>query len=157
MIFISDFVSYIYNVKKIKIKDMGRKKIDKDTIEYISNNLFHKDTTTGFQFTSGNTPLGLQENRPLTMSCSVNYERSVVIDYSVGELESKIESEFGLGYNGKKFTLEKIKDLQEQFRSLGYEVEEGEFVGHWYWFRIKCKPEEIPFHVQRLKENLVME
>ncbi len=133
---------------------MGRKKIDKTSIEYLANHLFHKDTTTGFQFTAGNTPLGIKENRPLTMSCSINKSRdSVVIDCSEYELKKKIAIEI-FKEEEKEISMEQLRDLQNQFKELGYEVEECEFVGQWYWFRVKCKPAEIPYHVERLKTNL---
>lgn len=134
---------------------MGRKKVDKTSVEYLSKNLFHKKDIVGFQFTAGETPLGIKENRQLTMSCSLNKSRSsVVIDCSEWDLKRKIETEvFGM----EEFPVDKksIKDLQKQFRDLGYEVEEASYAGYWYWFRVKCTAEEIPMHVNILKEKIV--
>ncbi len=134
---------------------MGRKKIDKTSIEYLANHLFHKDSITGFQFTAGNTPLGIKENRILTMYCSLNKSRDNghVIDCSESELKEKIAIEI-FKEEEKEISMEQLRDFQKQFKELGYEVEECEFVGQWYWFRVHCKPEEIPFHVERLKSNL---
>jgi hypothetical protein len=135
---------------------MGRKKIDKTSIEYLTNNLFHKDDIIGFQFTAGNTPLGIKENRPLDLSCHLNKDKSsVVIDCSEGDLEKAITCEiFKNVQNEYEVSLDKIRDLQIQFKNLGYEVEEDDFAGYWYWFRVNCKSDEIPKHVNNLKNNL---
>jgi hypothetical protein len=134
---------------------MGRKKVDKDSLEWMVSNLFHKEDIIGFQFTAGNTPLGIKENRPLEMYCSINKSRStVVIDGVEYALADKIsEHIFGKGHT---IDMDKLRDYQKQFRDLGYEVEEGEYAGNWYWFRVKCKHDEILDHVKRLKESLVI-
>jgi hypothetical protein len=57
--------------------------------------------------------------------------------------------------NGYPVPVDKIGELQKQFTALEYEVEEGrQMGGNWYWFRVKCKAEDIPLHVARLKESL---
>ncbi len=133
---------------------MGRKKNDNKTVEYLAKNLFHKDLITGFQFTAGNTPLGITEKEPLTMYCSLNKSRdSVVIDCSESELKEKIAIEI-FNEEEHEISMKQLRSLQKQFKKLGYEVEEGNFLGIWYWFRIHCKAEEIPYHVERLKSNL---
>ena len=134
---------------------MGRKKIDKESLEYLTPKLFHKDIITGFQFTAGNSPLGIKENRPLQMYCSINKSQSnSVIDGLEGGVGEKI-SEYIFGKN-HTVSLDKIRDYQKQFRDLGYEVEEADFVGQWYWFRVKCKWDEIINHVNILKEKIVI-
>ena len=133
---------------------MGRKKIDKNTIEYISQHLRYKDDVFGFQFTLGNTPLGIKENRPLTISCSINKNRSyVVIDCSEFDLCDKIEEEI-FGMKDKEISVEQLGMLQQQFKDLGYEVDGAKFAGIWHWLIIKCTYLEIPQHVQKLKENI---
>lgn len=49
---------------------------------------------------------------------------------------------------------EAIKNLQDIFRRLGYEVEEANYAGEWKWFRVHCKPEEVKSNVERLTEAL---
>lgn len=135
---------------------MGRKKVDKDSIEYLVTRLFYGDNIIGFQFTAGNTPLGIIEKRPLQMSCSINRSsRSLaVIDSVEYALAKKIEEAiFG---KDSEISMKTLKSYKEQFKDLGYEVEEGTFVGEWYWFRVHCKCEEIMFHVNRIKHNLVL-
>lgn len=132
------------------------KKKNKNSINSLANELFYKDEFKGFQFTAGNTPFGVEENRPLEMSCSLNFrDKSVVIDFSETDLKDLIEKEV-FGNNHYIVSLEKLRDLQEQFRKLDYEVEEAEMMGIWYWFRVHCKPEEIEYHVNRLKDNLIL-
>lgn len=136
-------------------KEMGRKKIDRESLEYITSKLLWKDDIIGFQFTAGNTPLGIIKNEPLYMRCTVNKsQRSVIGDSYESELERKIEKTiFGEGHT---ITMEKLRNYQEQFRKLNYEVEEAEFAGIWYWFRIHCKSDEIVKHVNNLKENFII-
>ena len=135
---------------------MGRKKVEKDSFEWMASNLFHKEDIIGFQFTAGNTPLGIKENRPLEMSGHINKTKtSVVIDGVEYALADKISEHIF----GKDHTIDmvKLRDYQKQFRDLGYEVEENsDFAGEWYWFRVKCKHDEILDHVKRLKESLVI-
>ncbi len=132
-----------------------KKKKDKESLEYLISDCFYYKDITGFQFTAGNTPLGIKQNRPMKMHCSLNYPHSVVIDCSIGDIEKKLitlifgREEFGVD-------LEKIRDLQEQFTKLGYEVEEAEFAGVWYWFRVKCTADEIISHAEQLKNNLIL-
>jgi hypothetical protein len=135
---------------------MGRKKVDKDSMEWKANNLFHKEDIIGFQFTAGNTPLGVMEDEPLEMHCVINKSRStVVIDGVEFGLAEKI-SEYIFGKD-HTIDMEKLRDYQRQFRDLGYEVEEdADFAGEWYWFRVKCKHDEILEHVKRLKDNLII-
>lgn len=132
-----------------------RKKVDKDSIEYISKNLFHAEKIIGFQFTVGNTPLGVIEKRPYEIHCSLNKSGGgdVVIDCSEGYLAEKISIEI-FGEKDKEITDEQLKLMQEQFKKLDYEVESGEFVGIWHWFRVKCLNTEIPLHVNVLKTNI---
>lgn len=133
---------------------MGRKKIDKTTLEYMINHLFRKNDLIGFQFTAGNTPLGLKEKRPLYMSCSLNFSRSsVVIDCMETDVRRKITSEI---FNTEKYIVTKkmIKELQKQFKELGYEVHEAKFAGYWYSFIVHCTADEIIGHVNNLKSNL---
>lgn len=134
---------------------MGKKKIDKESLEHLVSKLLHKEDIIGFQFTAGNAPSGIMENRPLFMHCSISKSRSsVVIDGVESYLAEKIgESIFGKSHT---VTMEKLRDYQDQFRKLNYEVEEGEFVGKWYWFRISCRHDEILNHVRNLKENLLV-
>lgn len=89
------------------------------------------------------------------MSCSINKSRSsVVIDVVESRVKDKIE-EIIFG-NNHIIVMEKLRDYQEQFKTLGYEVEEAEFAGQWYWFRVHCKYDEIIKHVNRIKENLIV-
>ncbi len=135
---------------------MGRKKIDRTTLEYLTKNLFHKDSIVGFQFTAGNTPLGIIEDRPLEMRCTLNKSRdSVVIDCSEGSVREAITSEIFGVKKPPVITMDELRQLQARFRELDYEVEEApSFVGEWYWFRIKCSYDQIPYHAKFLKENL---
>ncbi len=139
---------------------MGRKKIDKTTIEYISKNLFHKDGLIGFQFTAGRTPRAIYENEPFSLHLSLNFDESkggVVIDCSETTLKHKIMLEFFpkypqygiLAINPKG-----IENLTKLFNELGYQTENAETVGEWYWFRVRCKNDEIMGHVNILKEAL---
>ena len=135
---------------------MGRKKLDKSTLEYMIPHLFHKENLTGFQFTAGNTPLGITENRPLDLTAHLIFNEqkgNVVIDGLEWSVRDKIMEEV---FSVKEFEIDKqgIKKLQEQFKKLGYEVEEADFAGYWYWFRVKCTPETLIEHVNNLKTNL---
>lgn len=134
---------------------MGRKKIDKESLEYLIDNLFHKDDIIGFQFTAGNTPLGIKENRPLDMHFSLNKSKSsVVIDCAETVISEKItQTIFGLNHT---ISMDKLRDYQKQFIEMGYEVEECEFAGMWYWFRVHCEHGDILKHVNRIKENLIV-
>jgi hypothetical protein len=139
---------------------MKKQKIDKTSIEYLVSELFHKDIITGFQFTAGRTPLSIKNKQPLELSVSINKSKSVVVsDWDAEKaVECKIFNE--LFPNKDKgtasimqvdITLEQVKIMQTAFRKLGYQVDGEFFAGEWYWFRIKCKSEEIPHHLERLK------
>ncbi len=132
-----------------------RKKVDKESIEYISKHLFHADKIIGFQFTVGNTPLGVIEKRPYEIHCSLNKSGggNVVIDCSEGYLAERISVEV-FGKKDKEITKEQLKSMQKQFKKLNYEVESGEFAGEWHWFRIACNNTEILNHVEILKNNI---
>lgn len=138
---------------------MGRKKIDKTTIEYYSNNLFHKDRLVGFQFTAGRTPRAIYENEPYSLHLSLNFssESNVVIDCSESTLEDMIMKEFFPAY--QKYGIlainpKGIANLTKLFKELGHQTENAETVGEWYWFRVRCKNDEIKGHVDILKEAL---
>lgn len=136
---------------------MSRKKIDKESINDLLNNLFYKEGFKGFQFTSGNTPLGVKENRPLNVKVSLRIENksNVVIDVLESYLEKKIyEYIFPENYT---LTKEKIEYLTEKFKELNYETENtdvGYYAGEWYWFRVYCNIDEVENHLKILKENL---
>lgn len=135
---------------------MGRNKINKESLSYRISKLFYKNILKGFQFTAGNTSLGIKENRALTMSCSLIFDEgksSAVIDGQELDVAEKIEIEV-FGIRDPVISMEQLRRLQQQFRNLNYEVEEAEFAGYWYWFRIYCTPDEILNRINNLKENI---
>ena len=141
---------------------MGRKKIDKNSIEYLANNLFHKDKFLGFQFTVGRTPKEEIDKKPYYLSCSLNKDgRSVVIDCSESVLEDKIIEAIFPNLDAKNASIiqievdtEYIKYLVKTFEKLELEYESAKFAGEWFWFRVKCAPDEVTKYVQLLKENI---
>ncbi len=131
---------------------MGKRK---KSLEKLIKDLFHKNIFEGFQFTAGNTPLGIKENRPLVLTCSLNFSKqSVVIDYQAEKaVANQIINEI-FGNEEYSVDLNMIKSLQKQFNEMQYEVEEADYAGYWYWFRVKCSVDEILFHVNKIKNNL---
>jgi hypothetical protein len=134
---------------------MGRKKVDKESIEYLVSKIFDKEDITGFQLTTGSAPAGIEENRPMEMCFTITgTTKGVFTDPNEFKVEKNIQQTiFG---ETTKIPLEKIKGYQKQFKELGYEVEEGNFVGKWYWFRIHCRHDEIITHVKNLKDNFIV-
>lgn len=131
---------------------MGRKKIDKTSFDYLCKSLFHKEDITGFQFT-----IDAKDNI-LFVDLSTSRKSSVVIDCGESDVLNKIGVEvFGEDSGmcscfSKTLTLEQIEFLKTQFLSEGYEVEEvDDFCGKWIWLRVKCKYDEIPSYVEKLK------
>lgn len=134
-------------------------KVDKNSLEYIVSKLLYKDIIDGFQFTIGKTPRALKMNEPFTLDLSLNKtgDFGVVADSFERKVESLVFDEFFPGEcNGDlEVSKEQLKSLQEQFKSLGYEVESAtNFVGEWHWIRVNCKYDEIISHMNNIKENI---
>ena len=141
---------------------MGRKKVDKESLEYLVSQLFHRDKIIGFQFTAGRTPRAIADGDDLYFSASLNkntQEPSCVVDCYESEVEIKIlqivfpKKNFGK-YEHNGISFDEMRSLQEQFRKLDFEVDESKFMGEWYWFRIYCNVDEIVKYVNILKENV---
>lgn len=130
---------------------MGRKKVDKTSFEYMCKSLFHKDYITGFQFTINDN------DKMLFVDLNISRESSVVIDCGENDVLEKIGLEvFGedsgmCSCYSKTFTSEQIEFLKTQFLLEGYEVEENNDFDKWIWLRVKCKYDEIPSNVEKLK------
>jgi hypothetical protein len=138
---------------------MGRPKIDKESIDYISNHLFYKDILEGFQFTAGRTVREVSENEPFNLNLSLNFskEQGVVIDCAESELKEKMMNAiFPKFKHLYRFNISEdaITRLGEIFNELGYEIDGAEFVGEWFWFRVYCPAEDISHHVNVLKKAL---
>lgn len=122
-------------------------------LKKLLKDFFYKEDITGFQFTAGRTPRAIAENEKYYTVASLNFPRSVVIDGSESDIEEILEID-GLGEKRPEYTIEQVKSIGDQFTKFGYEYESGEHVGEWHWFRVKCTWDEIPKHLQFLKENL---
>ena len=138
---------------------MRNKKIDKDTIEKKNKNLFYKDLFKGFQFTAGRTPLGIKNNDKYDLGISLNFNEgksSSVIDGSEFRLEEKLFSFIfpDCNNNQKYVDLDYLNKLKITFQDLGYEYETAKFAGEWFWFRVKCKLEDIEENLKIIKENI---
>jgi len=127
----------------------------KQRIIKVADNLFHKDLIEGFQFTAGNWSKAIAEKKHMNLICSINKTKSnSVIDLSESELCKAIEL-YLFGKTSPETSINNINKLQEQFKELNYEVDSmKDVLGEWYWFRVKCNSEEIPFHVEILKNKL---
>lgn len=132
---------------------MKKKKIE--TLQSMCDELFHHDIITGFQFT-------ISYNHDLGFSCSLNKsESNVVIDCSESDVENKITNELFsflpdhpqiMGF--KQLQPEQIDLIVNMFKELNYEVEYADYCGRWVWLRVKCKNNEIPQHVEILKNRI---
>lgn len=128
---------------------MGRKKINKDSIEYISRNLFYKPNFVGFQFTAGRTPRAILNNEDYTFGCSLNFDEtkgSTVIDGTEMRLEELIFKKiFPDKQQYSEITKEELASLREKWINLNYEYDyTDEYAGEWHWFRIKCSIDDLP-------------
>jgi hypothetical protein len=135
------------------------KKKTPETLEELCNELFHKDTITGFQFT---VSYRHNYNNNLGFSSDINKsESNVVIDCLESDVSRKITEELFPELpdhpqisDWKLLQPQQVDPIIKIFTDLGYQVEEADFAGKWIWLRVNCKYSEIPTHVQNLKNKL---
>lgn len=137
---------------------MGRKKIDKSTLEYYLSKLFRPQEIIGFQYT---IPGNVGTNKQIFVSLNSTGSGSCVID----GVKSSVEDSIGkrtfpdlpngnCGCWSKIVTEEQILSLLEQFSKLGYETESSTMHGGYHWIRIKCNCDEIVYHCENIKNNI---
>jgi hypothetical protein len=137
---------------------MGRKKIDKTTLEYNLSKLFRPNEIIGFQYTF---PGNVGTNKQIFVSLNSEGSGLCVIDGVKFAVEESIGNKtFPDLPNGncscwsKIVTEEQISSLLYQFSKLGYEVESSEMYGGYHWIRIKCTYDEIVYHCDNIKNNI---
>ena len=133
---------------------MGRKTVDKTSLEYLCKKLFFKDTIIGFQYTISHRDMRLFVSLTKSKSCSsvIDGVESGVTD-KIG-IDTFGTSDWGFSCYSKNVTQEQIDSLISQFESLGYETETVDTVGKWTWLRVPCKTDEIVKQVENIKNNV---
>lgn len=136
---------------------MPRKKIDKSSLEYLCDHLFHKDSIIGFGFTINHITMTMIShlNKSAT-SCVIDCSETKVGDLIGEEVFHYLPiGNYCESFN-KKISEEQIESLKTQFKNLNYEVETGVFAGKWTWIKISCNSQDIPMHVKKIKENVTL-